>query len=165
MMRRSQAVGATVLMLLALGMLARHVTAYSLNGPAWGVRQVPYYINPQNRYVPESNAVAAVASGASTWSGAANIELVYAGRTSGSSLTLNGMNEVFFRDDASGFIAEAYWWYDSAGHLLDADIVFHENYRFYSGNSGCNGDGYYIENAAAHEFGHALGLWHSASDY
>ena len=46
MMRRLQAVGATVLMLLALGMLAKHVTAYAVNGPAWGVRQVPYYINP-----------------------------------------------------------------------------------------------------------------------
>jgi Matrixin/Fibronectin type III domain len=89
---------------------------------------------------------------------------VYAGYTTGSSLTNNRKNEVFFRDDSSGYIAETYWWYDGTGHLVDADIMFHENSRFYSSNLGCNGDGYYIENTGAHEFGHALGLGHSSVD-
>ena len=45
---------------------------------------------------------------------------------------------------------------------MDADIVFHQGSRFYSANLGCNGDGFYIENTGAHEFGHALGLEHSS---
>ncbi len=82
------------------------------------------------------------------------------GYTDKSSLTNDGVNAVFFRDDSSGYIAESYWWWDGTGHLVDADIVYHENYKFYSGNLGCNGDGYYIENTGSHEFGHLLGLAH-----
>jgi len=162
MMRRLQAVVMTAVIVLGLGLLARHVNAYATSGHAWGVRQVPYYINPQNIYVSESSAVAAITSAAAAWRGIGNVDLVYAGYTTGSSLTNNRKNEVFFRDDSSGYIAETYWWYDGTGHLVDADIVFHENSRFYSANIGCNGDGFYIENTGAHEFGHALGLAHSS---
>jgi len=161
-MRRLQAVVMTAVIVLGLGLLARHVNAYATSGHAWGVRQVPYYINPQNIYVSESSAVAAITSAAAAWRGIGNVDLVYAGYTTGSSLTNNRKNEVFFRDDSSGYIAETYWWYDGTGHLVDADIVFHENSRFYSANIGCNGDGFYIENTGAHEFGHALGLAHSS---
>jgi len=162
MMRRLQAVVMTAVIVLGLGLLARHVNAYATSGHSWGVRQVPYYINPQNIYVSESSAVAAITSAAAAWRGIGNVDLVYAGYTTGSSLTNNRKNEVFFRDDSSGYIAETYWWYDGTGHLVDADIVFHENSRFYSANIGCNGDGFYIENTGAHEFGHALGLAHSS---
>jgi len=161
-LRRLQLVGTTLAIVFSLGVLVTRVGAYTTYGAAWAVSRVPYYVNPQNLYVPETDAIAAIRSGASAWSGVANIELVYAGTTSGSSLTYNGMNEVFFRNDSSGYIAEAYWWYDGSGRLLDVDVVFHENFRFYSGNIGCNGDGYYIENTVAHEFGHVLGLGHSS---
>ena len=161
-MRRVQVAAMTAVILLGLGMLVRHVNAYTTSGHAWGVRQVPYYINPENLYVSESSAVAAITSAAAAWRGIANIDLVYAGYTTGSSLTNNHKNEVFFRNDPSGYIAETYWWYDGTGHLVDADIVFHESSRFYSANLGCNGDGFYIENTGAHEFGHALGLGHSS---
>jgi len=164
MMRRLQLVAMTAVIVLGLGMLARHVNAYTTNGHAWGVKQVPYYINPQNLYVSESSALAAITSAAAAWRGVANVDLVYAGTTNGSTLANNGKNEVFFRDDVSSHIAETYWWYDGTGHLVDADIVLHENNRFYSANIGCNGDGFYVENTGAHEFGHVLGLAHSAVD-
>jgi Matrixin len=164
MMRRSQLAAMIAVILLGLSTLTRHVNAYVSSGHAWGVKQVPYYINPQNLYVSESSAVAAIINAAAAWRGFANVDLVYAGNTTGSSLTNNRKNEVFFRDDTSGYIAETYFWYDGTGHLVDADIMFHENSRFYSANIGCNGDGFYIENTGAHEFGHFLGLMHSSVD-
>jgi hypothetical protein len=162
MMRRLQLVGVVGMMLLATGTLATRLKAFAVDGHVWGVKQIPYYINPQNKYVSDTSAVAAITSAASTWRGAANIDLVYSGYTNVSSLTNDRVNAVFFRDDSSGYIAETYWWWDGTGHLVDADIVFHENNKFYSANIGCNSDGYYIENTGAHEFGHVLGMAHSS---
>jgi hypothetical protein len=140
-------------------------SAYVLNGPKWATRTVNYYVNPSNLDVSAEAAEAAVQAGAAVWGSqsAADFRFYYMGRTTGTSLTNNGKNEVFFRNAASGgLIAETYWWADANAHLIDADIVFYDGgFTFFTGGTGCNG-GIYVENTAAHEFGHALGMGHSA---
>jgi len=148
----------TVLAITALGV---RVKSYTTMGHTWGTNQVVYYVNPSNLYVSDAAAISAIQTAATAWhdQSGANIQLVYGGTTSGSSLTLNNKNEVFFRNDSDGYIGETYWWYDGTGHLVDADIVLHEAYTYFAG-SGCS-NGIYIEDVTIHEFGHALGLGHS----
>ncbi len=164
MMRRLQLLGLVTAIFAALWIGASRLGAYTTEGHAWGVSTVPYYINPANKYISTTAAIAALKSSAAAWSGYANIQLSYAGNTSDASLTNNHVNEVFFRDDTSAMLGETYYWWDGTGHLVDADFVIHENYIWYSANIGCNNDGYYVENTATHEFGHVLGLGHSAVD-
>jgi Matrixin/Fibronectin type III domain/Bacterial Ig domain len=136
---------------------------YNDSGHRWASNSVPYYVNPQSIYVSPNAAISAVQQAAAGWSQQtnANVALVYAGTTNGSSLTLNYKNEVFFRNSSNGGnVAETYYWWDGTGRLIDADIVFWEGaYQFFAG-SGCV-SGIYIENVGIHEFGHALGLGHS----
>ena len=148
-----------------LGLAGTTLRGYVLNGHKWGTSTVTYYVNPQSQWVSSSAATTAVQTAASYWNqqANANISLVYGGTTSGTSLTLNNKNEVFFRNDSNGTtIAESYWWWDGSGNLIDADVVFHEAaYHFFT-VSGC-ANGYYIEDIGVHEFGHVLGLGHSAT--
>ena len=148
---------------LLVGAAVMTTTAYSTLGPKWAIQQVPYYVNPANKYMSETAALSAIQAAASNWTAqsSANIVLNYAGRTSGSSVSANGRNEVFFRDETSSMYGQTFVW--GSGSIIEADTVFYTGgYTLLADGVACSSGALYLQDAATHELGHFLGLGHSS---
>ena len=140
--------------------------AYVVSGPKWSQPQTSYVVNGGQPGSPRAVAVeSAVRAGAMCGSSS---RARFASSTLGPARrppnTFDSVNLVVFRNASSGSaIATTYWW-SSGSRIVDADMVFWDGaFTFFAGSTGCSG-GFYIEDIAAHEFGHALGLGHSASE-
>ena len=87
------------------------VGAYATHGK-WGTTSVLMYLNPSNADVSANAAESAVVSSMDSWNqGGSPFRFVYGGRTTDSSVGVDGKNVVMFRNEANGsVIGTSYSW-------------------------------------------------------
>jgi hypothetical protein len=155
-------------LLLALAVPAPDAAGYGLCGYDWAYQGSPmgesYRINANcvdGAAGSAADQIAYIQNGAAAWNGAgACFAFTYGGTTSGTSVTYNNINLVYFDTtppDGGGYIAATYIW-SSGGNVSENDLVFNDQSYTWSGVGNPTGGEYDIWNIAAHEFGHYLCL-------
>jgi hypothetical protein len=144
---------------LLLAICGGGAVAYVLYSFQWPLAtKVAYFINPNTSQVDGEDV--AVKEAADSWNRLwpAGLSLSYKGSTSKAEYAYDGENAVFWSNEGdSGALATSWMWY-SGNTMLETDMVFNDYYEWYT-----SGNHYDIETVALHEFGHWVGLNHSAT--
>lgn len=157
----------TLVGLLALAGPARNAAGYGLCGYDWDYQSSPmgedYRINANCADAGAGGAadqIAYIQNGAAAWNGAgACFEFTYGGTTSGTSVTYNNINLVYFDTtppDGGGYIAATYIW-TTGSNITENDLVFNDQYNWSAVGNPTSSE-FDVWNIAAHEFGHYLCL-------
>ena len=141
---------------------------YGFCGRDWTYKSSPmgegYYINPNCADPGAGDAdfqIEQILEGMTTWDNSgAEFAFSYSGTSSGTSVSGNGINLIFFSLSPPGggdYIAANYSW-STWGDIYETDIVFNDaDYTFYHGGGSCSGR-MDIRNIITHELGHSLCL-------
>lgn len=130
---------------------------------------VPFYVHINTQQAGQNDGsktdfLGAILAAAGTWSQVpiANLTFQYAGRTSSTSTSYNGVNEIVFMNKGLGERgAAAQIWYKRDLTLVEADIWINDDYDW---NAKGTPDAHELDlqSVLLHEFGHWLVLGHLA---
>lgn len=167
--RRAVCVAAAAIVLALAYVPEGVLRAFSVTGASFLSQGASYRINPNFTDASAGSAseqIQSVRLAAETWrlEGLSPFHFDYAGTSSISSVAADGTNVVYYSNtDGGGALAVCYWW-TSGGFTTNFDIIYYDrdgSFNFVWANNP-NSSQFDIRGVGVHEFGHALGLDHSA---
>jgi len=156
-------------LLLVLAGPAQDAAGYGLCGQDWTYKASPmgenYRINANCSDGAAGTAaeqITAINNGAAAWNNAgACFEFTEGATTTGTSVTFNGINLIYFDNtppDGGSYIAATYYWISGGSNITEDDLVFNDRDYTWNGPGNPTGSQYDIWNIATHELGHYLCL-------
>lgn len=180
-MRITNGLPKLVLTVLASAVVVATVTpdamAYCLWGYKWRTTPVNMYYNPSGKVTSGQCITSSQLDSAITGKIGAWRALRYAGTTTRTANSRDGVNVSGWRNlGGSGTLGVTYRLSNSSTRnqtcggnsffeFFETDVVFNTVYRWTSRSGSCPctaGSAYYLDTVADHEFGHVIGLCHSS---